>query len=231
MNPFSIRSRRVHTFPCVLLLGAFSCISLASGCDNAPGGDDSSALVGVWTYTDEFGDLTEEMSFAADGTVTITDYSETPESVVVGTFSASGGVLTLEAELETGDPTMPTAPSRSVQHYVVDENRLGLTALLPDGSVDGVVGSWSGSADLSIGGVSFSDMTTEVTFAADGTVVVNVDGSSLFGPIVIEDAPGTYEELEPGVYQVEYDDGNASNSMTLQLIEGRGLSEHVYVRQ
>jgi hypothetical protein len=166
-------------------------LSFAVALVTACGGDGVTGeeLIGTWTGASFFGPVS--MTFHADGTV---DHSADGD-VASGTWETDGDRLTLEG--------LPFGAQRVTSRYVVDGDRFIFASLLPDGDVDGVVGSWDGD-------ITEDDVTraTTLELASGGTGHITFDGES---PGTVVDADLTWE-LDPGLLRLEWQ--NTDNTST-----------------
>ena len=130
-----MRVWRAVSIGALALLGAIG----ATSCGGT-GGEDPTNLPGTWRLR---GDI-EEISFRADGSLTVTDGS-TAENVYTGTWSATTEIITLTAHNAMGGGYTGLTLS-----YALRDSRLMLGALRPEGSTDGVVGTWNGDSKWGI---------------------------------------------------------------------------------
>jgi hypothetical protein len=189
---------------------------LAPACGGAS--DSSDALVGRWElHDDETGELESIYDFEADGTYAFREYGEGAESNR-GTYETDGGLLILDGTDQEGVHLVGEVT------FFADDERFMLGALLPDGSVDGPVGRWSGSVHVeSEGEVSIDAESTYRLEAGGDATVESRSGSQT------DTHDGSWAE-EAGEIVVSFEVTGITVNVHMLLIEGSALGSPVYRR-
>jgi hypothetical protein len=167
-------------------------VALVAGCGGDGGNGEE--LVGTWNGGSFFGSVM--MTFDADGTVDVVADGE----VASGTWEADGERLTLEG--------LPFDAQRVTSQYVVHDDAAMLFSLVPDGDVDGVVGTWHG--------VLVEDDVTRATtleLVDGGTGHITFDGET--GSVV--DADLTWE-LDTNLLRLEWQNPDNTSTMRTYIV-------------
>lgn len=165
-------------------------------------------LVGSWQKVGLSGDVLVDVTYRDDGTYVLVDYlfggSER------GTFSADDREITRESNF---------GGLRETFTYFVRGDRLLARALLPEGAVDGLFGTWRSR---------LSQKTIEGEDTYDDTMIVRPDGTATFTEIL----NGSLWVLEAS-WTVEDDrivlDGDGGN-LDLPFIEGGAFGDDLLTR-
>jgi hypothetical protein len=149
---------------------AVSSLSMVITLVACSGGDDgTTSLVGTWRTADS-DPVDAEYTFQGDGSATFVgrDNQGGVTLQVDGTYEAQASEWTFRATDQDGNDWFLD------ETLWFDDTRLAVTALLPDGEVDGLVGRWSGHVRVEIDEeiVRDSDLTYEL--ADDGSASLRV---------------------------------------------------------
>jgi len=187
-------------------------------CGDGAGASDPADLVGTWRElpssfdSDTPVDMRTLITLADDGTYAIDERDGGTDEMA--SYTANGDTLTLTGT-ENGKTTT------FIQNYLVTGDRFMLGALFPQGSIDGVVGTWRGS-------VTFNDdkITLTLDLHADNTVHSDIHGGK-----------ATDNRVQDGTWKFEGDDvvasfvdGNTTTNVHMQQLEGRALGGPLYER-
>jgi len=156
-------------------------LAAASGCSSDSPRDH---IAGAWQdLDDQSGELVGTVVFDDDG-----GFTSTPAGggdVVEGTWEATDDRMTVRFEND-GDPVMMQ------MSYHADGEVLMAPTLVPDGPVDGVVGSWRGEATISDGDESVTGVET-----------LELDGDG--GAVRRHSESGETDETDTGSWQTDGD--------------------------
>jgi hypothetical protein len=164
--------------------------------------------------TDAIAGITDTLTIKGDGTVTaVKRLSDNSTQNTDGTYTIAGSEMTLNVP-----PATVTAP------FYVNATALGLEAMTPEGSHQGIVGTWDTDFELELVSQPHQGLTsTRFTFNADNTAHAV---STLAG----------MTEPSDGTWKVDKASGNfvvtmGSISMTYQLLDDHVLSPNVYLKK
>lgn len=195
-----------------------SSLVLAAACGGDPG-NDPDQLVGTWREIPSLvdGDVPLEerdrLIVGADGSYQVVE----PDGVQTGTYTADDRDITLSEGGET-----------ITMQYVVTDDRLLVGALTPDGDVDGLVGTWAGTAQR---GDEHISLVLELR--ADETARYERDSS---------DPTGDGDEVLEGTWRRDGGDlvttyeipsqsgGTITVNLHMQEIPGRALGSPLFER-
>jgi len=197
---------------CALLVLA----TLAPACG---GSGSDGALVGRWElHDDDTGELRSTLTFDADGSFRYAEVGEGAESDQ-GTYDTGDGILSLDGTDDEGSHVVADLT------YFAGEDQLAWGTLLPEGTVDGPVGRWSGSIHIEKDGEVAFDGEDSYQLAADGSATVE----SRNGDDTLNADDATWVE-EDGEVVVSFDYQEIGVNVHMQLIEGEALGGSIYGR-
>lgn len=167
---------------------AVLCLTAAVPACTSDGADHAALLAGVWTGCD---DATASFTFGADGSVAFDEtVPDRPDEHWTGTFAVDATTVSIDAEDQDG-----AAVDYVFTYYIIDE-RLVVAAAFPDGTHDGVVGTWRSRVHLALDGEPVSGGDDELELRADGTGIAT---TVLFDGGAEERYEGTWSDDDDGV--------------------------------
>lgn len=205
--------RRHGFITATLLLGLMA--AFATGCQG--GGNDPSAVLGTWQIHDpDTGDVTNQITFKDGGRFTLMDDSGNTSQ---GSYSIDGDTMKLQGTDDQG------ASLEAEFTYYAGADQFVLGALLPQGDVNGPVGTWTGRLRSVSNGKTTIDETDTYDLSTDGSATVHAVASGS-----TSDATGTWTTEDGGVV-VTFVQQNITFHLHLQLIDdGAALGGQVYTR-
>jgi hypothetical protein len=196
-----------------MMIAALCLVACLAACsDEDPPFEAPEGLAGRWQQLGRFGDVVHEVTYGDDGTYAVIDHMS-GATQGTGTYSADEQEITLRL-----------GNSHETFHYFLRDDRLLVRALLQDGEVDGLIGTWRGTLIQGTGG-------TEDTY--DDTLVVRADGTATFTE-VNDSSPWVVEAS----WMVEDDrillqgesDFDSDVSLDFHVIEGAAFGHHLMSR-
>jgi hypothetical protein len=196
----------------MMIAGLCLVVSLAACSDEDPPFEAPEGLVGRWQQLGRSGDVVLEVSYDDDGTYAIIDHSS-------GSTQGTGRYEADEREI-----TIRLGNSRETFHYFLRDGRLLVRAMLPDGEVDGLIGTWRGILTQGTGGAG--DIY-------DDTLVVRADGTATFTE-VFDSSPWEVEAawtVEDGRIFLQGESAFDSDvSLDFHVIEGAAFGHYLMTR-
>ncbi len=200
------------------LISIAICSLFACGDSPSSGGSDPADLVGTWREIpssfdgDTPIDQRSRITLGDDGSYRVEEPSHNSDES--GTFVANSDTITL-----TGTEDGKT--SKFVDNYVVTGDRFLLGALFPQGTVDGVVGTWKGNVTLDT-----DTITLTLDLHADNTAHYDRKGSK---PADNDVRDGTWK-FEGDDVVTSFVNGGTTVNIHMQQLDGRALGGPLYER-
>ena len=191
---------------------------LAGACQ---GGDDAGALVGNWQTTDpDTGDVTNTLTLEDGGHFTLVEVEDNSRTTT-GTYQADGQVMTMH-----GTDTDGVTADLDFSYYVNDTSFM-LGALLPQGDVSGVVGSWQGHIKIESDDPNDTPMDETDTYQFEDGGAVSIHAVT---PERTDDVSGTWvmDGADTVVVTVEQD--NFTVNLHLAILDGAAMGGPIYTR-
>jgi hypothetical protein len=188
-------------------------VTVMTGCPGDDGGSDPDDLVGTWQEVQTaLGDPSERETLVvnADGTYA---RSDTTGPLDTGSYDADSHRVTIHA-------TANGESHEIDQGYLIDGDQLAFGTLVPDGTADGLVGTWHGEY------VQDSEsIVVDIDLGASGSATYHAN-STEEGEI---DFTGTWEEQGSDVVIVLAADGSTI-SLHAKFIAGKAIADKLYQR-
>lgn len=191
---------------------------LAGACG---GGDDAGALVGTWQTTDpDTGDVTNTLTLEDGGNFTLVEV-EDGNRTTTGTYEADGETMTMHGTDSDG-----VTADLDFSYYVNDTSFM-LGALLPQGDVSGVVGTWKGHVK------AVSDSPDDTPLDETDTYDLQDDGSVSLHAVTPDqtlDITGTWVMDGADAVTATFEQDGFTINIHMQLLDGAALGGPVYAR-
>jgi hypothetical protein len=181
----------------------------------------SDDVAGTWAMKDPSypGGIKSELELAADGGLTLSDFSTQPMTTSTGSWGVATHQLDLIYDLDD-----PATYRRTAWTYSAGGACLGI-ALLAAGSNAGPVGTWSGElidqqVDSTGTATSGTDVTSALALATDGSATSHIVTATANAGSAVDDEVGTYAVGSDGSIALALHAGSGSETATLDPCAG-----------
>lgn len=212
----------LRTNPALRLVSALLAYAGIASCGSGFGAA-TGPILGTWERKNTDGSVRDRWVFKADGTFTFDELSNPPaqQDHVSGRFGVSGQTLNGQG---TNSKDGKSATMRVT--YFANADKMCVGALLPQGSLNGVVGTWFGEQTSTVSDGTQVTTGIRVQVRGDQTATVTITGATAAAGA----REATWEDKGGGVYKVRFGSGTITISQEYTLLDGKALCDTVYDR-
>jgi len=205
---------------------------VAVGCNGSAPIVGATPIVGTWSGTDETNGLAQTSTFDNGGGYSSDENGGLGMQHKKGTYKIDGD--SLELDLVSDVPPHIRWRERSTYYISSDGSELALFALRPEGSHDGVVGTWSNAYEAET--LDDKGAVQMVIYNIAEHWTLNLDGTAVRAVVIAGSGNGS--AMEKGTWQLDADRRKVTLKLdglsyvpTLTLMDGQVMSEVILTRK